>query len=409
MSPIVGALKARWKAIAIWTVVFAGLGAAKVFIARPMYSARAALLLAAPDSNVMSRTQALAAAAGSASASPLSLLSGILASENARTRIGDAVGMTPIAVKGALETKEDIRANQLEISSTMKSPELAVQMVSTAIQTLEDLNRTVGFSTAQRQVIYLKSAVAQREKELKIAQQGLAEYQKQMSVAFDPEKPGTATEFLRQLKSAELELGIIDSQITSLKSTAVQSSKSPPELPNSVPTANAFRNRWVEDQYALNVARTKFGPANREVVRLKRLVDQDREALLGEVARYVKSVDLKIDPKLTDLISRRTVAQWQIEYLRPLVASAPTEVSEFSTRYRNVKLLSGTVDTLREQYERARVDAEVDKVRWTVLDKPLTPTLPSNKDYKRTVIVAAVFGLLFGIVAAITAYRRSLS
>jgi xanthine dehydrogenase YagR molybdenum-binding subunit len=84
-----------------------------------------------------------------------------------------------------------------------------------------------------------------------------------------------------------------------------------------------------------------------------------------------------------------------------VVVAETQEAAEYVRLYREVQGAGEIVQTLRENFERARTEAQVDKVRWSVLDQPYLEDKPNNKNYVRNVAVGAIAGIFIGSVWAV--------
>ncbi len=381
----------KWPVLGL-AALLAGAGALYTWRKAPTWQARSTLLLVVPDPT----RNPLALSLGVTQTSPLGVLQGVVKSRSGIDYVRKRTGIDREDLERWLEVQTDPTANQITIGATNKDKAMAIRMVATAIEGLTVLNRDVGFSTAQTQVRYLEGTIRERERELDQKQRAFVAFQRTLSVPIDPTKPETAGIPAQQLSQARFELGSIEKSLRVARAAASASAATLPRVPTTVPSINGWRTRLVQQEYDLRVLGIQLGPEAPDVVAKIQQIAITRKALQDETQRYLQSVTSNVDPRIAELEARRLVVADQVERLKPLAAKAPVEAVRLVQLYREATGAAAIVQTLREQYERARTEAQVDKVRWSVLDAPYLEDRPNNKNYWRNGALGAFVGLGLG-------------
>lgn len=386
----------KWPVLGL-AAFFAAAGSAYTYFKAPTWEARATLILVVPEM----RGASLQMAFGLNQPSPLALLQGVVKSRSELDYVSKQTGIARRDLEKWLIADTDTPSNQLQLSASHRDQQMALKMVSSTIEGLTLLNREIGFSTAAQQVKYLEGTIRTREKELTAKQNAVVRYQRGMTVPVDPKNPESAGEPLRLLREAEFELGSVRKSIQVARQSAAATASTLPEVPSTVPSINALRTKLNALELELRNLQIQLGDEAADVIYTRRQIENTRVALRQETARYLRSVQSNVDPRLAELEARRIVLEDQVARLRPIVAAAPREAVEFARLVSEAEGAAQVLQTLREGYERARTEAEVDKVRWSVLDQPYLEDKPNNKNYARNGAVGAIVGIFIGSVWAV--------
>ncbi|MGV3616330.1 MAG: GumC family protein [Fimbriimonas sp.] len=382
-APLRGRQRTLWLGGLIGAVVMLGI----TIVSKPVWRIQGTILTVIPSVDEASAGGAggggLAAMLSPNAPDPLQVLEGVIMSRRSIDIVMKRTGSSRRDVENGLKVTRNPKAAQISVSWEDDDRKRGIAAVQGAFDALSLLNRELGFSAAAQQAKLLESSVAQREKDLAVAESALAQFQKQMKAPSIPGDPASAGEYLKQQKELELKLNGLNASIRQARSVAQESARNV-ELPSMLATSQGFREKLIGLQFELGVARTEYGPAAPQVVRLERQIEVAREALQKEVTRRVQSVAANVDPAIAQLEADRIVTDFQLQAVRKLASRAPDEAIELARLSREVATLGTLLGQLREQYERTRVAAEVDRVRWNVLEKPFVEDKPTNKRYGRS-------------------------
>lgn len=391
------ALGRSWKALLLAVVVGGGGGALFVLLSPPIYRAQMSLLTITENE---AAAEAMASAILPGAPDPQLILKGVVLSNSSLTAISKTTGIAKRDLEEGLILETDGPRAQVAISWEDRDDKLALKVIEAAKSTLSDLQKKVAFTSARQEANNIEAAIKQKDEELSRAEASLAEYQRTMKAPIAANDLSSVALFFRQKKDLELQLGTAKRQLAQAQQRA-NITADQAELPNAVPTAQLWRQKLAETEHQLRVTQITKGPLDPDVVRLKKEVAETKSRLEREVQDYLMSVREGIDVGVAAYQAQIVVLEWQIAQIEETYKNAPEEAIELTRRAREVETLGAVLQELRLQYEKAKVRAEVDRVRWSVLDDPYLFDRPTNKRYGRTAgLSALVVGLLvaFGIV-----------
>lgn len=377
-------------------------GMIKEYLAPMRYESNASILVVATDN----QSSALQSLLGSKGPSMLGLITGIVDSRNVREKISteNKIALEDLDAKFKFETSPE--ANKIDFIAYGDQREKADAINMSAINALNNLNSTLGISVSKKRAESVKTALDARQKELDVAQQGLADFQRKMKTPVDPEQPSSVGTYVKQLREIELEEVGVNEKIAAARARASTLGDNDLKLPTDDVLITGWRQKVVDMQYQLKLAQQEYGPEAPKVVLLQRQLNVTLKQAQEEISKYVSGLKGGLNSELATLEAQKTVIQWSKAFVKGLVDAAPQEAVEFFKRYRNVQTLATVVTTLRGKYEEVKIDSEVDKVLWTVLDSPKTQKDPINKKYPKMAAIWFVIGLFGGCVLTLIFKRK---
>ena len=392
--------------------LIAGLGAVAMVIytllAQPIFRASASILLVQPATPAPSAAAQAAMAltgASSGSANQAGMLQGILRSETALSKISKKAGIKRLNLEKELTVDYDAKQSIINLSYESKDKSTGLKVVRAALDALETMNREIGFSVAARQATLLEKSVAAAEKELRQSEEDLKTFASSAKTVSDS-RPEGASFYFRQLRQSENELGTIETSLSKITSTAVKSSAMN-QIPSGVIALKPWQEKLAELQYELQVAQKKYGPEAPAILALESTIAVTKRQLQLATQKYLTSIDQQIEPRLAELEAKRLTADYQVKYWRKLAESVPSEALSISRLGRVVVQKTATLAQLQEQYIRAKIESEVDRVRWTRLDQPFIEAEPVNKSKAKPAILGFLLGGFVGCIFALN--RKQLS
>lgn len=372
-------------------------------LAQPIYKASASILLVQSGNSAPSAAaQAAMALTGTGSGAPnqAGMLQGILSSETALLSISKAAGVKRRNLEKELLADYDAKQSIINLSYETKDKSTGLKVLRAALAALEKMNREIGFSVAARQANLLEKSVASAETELKAAEEELKKFASGAKTLTDSRGTEGASFYLRQLRQAEYELGTIQTSLSKLTSTAVKSSTLN-QLPSGVSALKPWQDKLAALQYELQVAQKKFGPQAPDILALESTIAITKQQLQDATQKYLTSINEQIEPRLAELEAKRLTADFQVKYWKKLADSVPTESLNMNRLGRVVAQKTTTLAQLQEQYIRAKIESEVDRVRWTRLDEPFIEEEPVNKSKSKPAILGILLGGLVGCMIAL--------
>jgi len=393
-------LKRRKFLILGLSVIGAVVGYLSVYLSPKSFEARAALVF-----NIEQRPSNPLAALAASGPTPVELVSGVLKSRTAEDLIVKQSGISRKDLRDWLVIQTDVPANQLILTMSYQPNSKALEVIRASIQALSELDEQLVFSSRRRKMKSLEQAIKDNRVEQKRAQERLIVFQKGMKSMVTGEQTREGVNYLlaaqtvkRQLRQKEYELGAAKSRLAEARRRAKLSAQATLDFPVGVPQVADWRLQLTSKQHELDLLSASLGPDAPEIVQLQQQIKTLTETLRKEVKKYIASVNTGVAPEVGELEASVLLLQWQVDYLRPLADTAPTEAAELSRLSDEVATLNEVGRQIRAQYETAKVEALADPSQWTVLDEPSLDVLPSNYRPTRT---AGIFGLVTLVLSSL--------
>lgn len=398
-SPLMARIGDRRWLLASSAALCAGLGVALCAHAKPKYEAKSVLLLP------MEAQAASGAAAllGTGGPSPLDVLRGVAMSYSTQSRVQKKFGLTERELRDLLKVSDDADANQLVLTVTDDRPELSLGILQETIGSLEELNRDINFSAAARQANYLTATITEKEKALQASRRRLAAFQKRMQAPSDPSDPSSLLSIARQLQQSQVELEAADHELATVKRQAAQQAAASLTVGTGLQASDKWRSRVVEAEYQFKLAEQQFGPQNPEYLAAKRQLNVTQTAAKNEIAQNLRAIQSGVDPSVAATVVKRETLRWTVAALKRIAQKAPDEALTITALLQDVREREAVLQELKRRYENAQVDAQVDRVRWTLLEKPHLSEEPTNKSFVRQ---GALFGILGFLGMLVLPLRR---
>lgn len=386
------------KGIVLGLSALLGIGAfAFTLLSPPIWQAKATLVMPMPETTPVNSQ--LAMFVGQPASSSIDVLAGIVKSHRLLKEVAAKTDSDPFKLERILRTDVNPAAGQLSLKAEDGSKERAALYLSEAIVTLDKLAKEVGLSVASRTRSEIETSLAQRRQELETAETRLSNFLARALTAPDPANPGASSEYRKAFSEARIQEQRLDRELAAERQKMSQVAKAG-DLPTGIPELQPLRDQLIAKETELANAKIQFSDSSREVTTLQRQVKVLRDAVQREVAKRYQAVDQGADLRIAQLEASKLVAEWQADSLRRLADAAPREAAEASRLHREVQTLASVVNELRMQYEKARIDADVDKVRWSVLEPPYIVEPPVNKHPVRSTAFGMVTGFLLGCLIA---------
>lgn len=405
LSELIVELKRNWLKVFLLAAVLTSAVLIYTWWSKPKWKVSAAILIVTQDD--MSQSAALGSLLGKESSSPIGVLMGVLNSRSAIDFIASQAGMKPKELREILIVKDAPSANQLKLEVTVKDPQRGIKILNSALDVLTKFDKEASFSTSAAQLKKLESLyIAQQAKVEETSRRMLAFQQKAKvfvlpsakSDASGAVKIDTNTLIFNQLKDAEFQASTLSAQIEAARSRSKQTVSASSSLPTNVPSVELWRKRLTEAQYELNVAQTKYSDEYPEVKELKAKVQQIQVQLESEVRKQLNAVNKNIDPEIANLLGRKTVVDFQLQYLKSLVSKAPDEYKSLRDLERELTSDEANLQQLRAQLQQARIKTASRLLQWRVLDDPKPSDEPTNKDFGVRGAATFLVGTLLSIL-----------
>jgi uncharacterized protein involved in exopolysaccharide biosynthesis len=368
----------------------------------PIWRAATVILLPLPTSS--SSLPSAASVLGS-DADPLAIIQGIIQSHPAQRYVADQSGMSVGEVLNRVAVTTNGPNQQVMVTFDDSRKKYALKVVQSVLDILTDLSGKTDVSQAATQAKYYEQAVHQKAQDLAEAEDRVLKFQEKTITAPDPSTPFSGIGYTRRLLDNEFDLKSVTQSIAVAKKQAEQQGKSNADIPSALASSGRWRSKIVDLQYNLSVAETKFGPEAPEVISIKKEIDVTKAQLQSEIAKELISINEQLDPNVASLEAKRLLLEFQHDYLVKMSNIAPKEAVDFQRLVREALAQADLYKDIRARYESARIQAQVERAKWSVLAEPYVLESPTNKTYVRNVFLGFLLGLVAG---SILLYRRNL-
>lgn len=402
LSPYFDAIKRnKWK-IGASGAVFGVVFAVYTYVIPPVWRANTVLLLPAPNDPTTSALAALGA-----SSDPLAMLEGVVESYPAQVYIAEKCGVKLTDVSKLMMVTTDTPKQQVLISSEGTNKEKATKMVQAGLDITLRLSAETDLTRSSKQARLLEQAVKEQGKSVREAENAILKFQERTVTAPNPTLPFSDSNLIRRMKDLDLEIGKVTKQISVAKTQAERLANTAGDLPTALIASQKWRDKLLELEYQLKVAQNRFGPDHPDVIRIQQDIVTTKAQLDTEIQKERQSVENSLDVNTSGLEAQRQVLISQRADLMQQVKLAPKEAIEVQRLYQEALTRGEILKTIRIQYETARLGAEVERVKFSILAPPYIDPKPTNKAMVRNALLGVFFGMIVGcFIQSIATSRR---
>lgn len=371
---------------------------------KPRYVAQTTLLLPLEDSASLG---GLALATGQGP-SPLEIIKEIVTSDRTKNELARQTDHSLMDIDKMLSASSDVPANSVTIEGEGPTPSEAIDFVQKAYKILDSTSSELSLSRSAEQAKNLKQTLDRIQGELPAKEQDAAKFLNSMKAPVDPSASVPGAEYVSEAKKLKVQLDGLDQQIAVARKTTRAALSKALELPTGIPGIEQLRTGLVSLRHDLHVAETTEGPQHPDVIRLKQQIAQSERDARTEIAKSVASVEGGSNKDIADLIAQRTLVDWQKQQADELAKDAVQQGLDLKHRATDADITRAEIMNLTQQYETARIAAETDRVRWSVLDPPHLKDygVPINKHYGRSIFSGVLVGFVVGLILGTYRHRR---
>lgn len=330
-------------------------------------------------------------------------LAGLLGSHKTMTEVSEKTGLDMDRLDRVYDVELDRESSQIVISLEHKDQTKALEGLKTAVWRLQSLSQNLDIDKATREAREYGKAVVSAQEQLALAQQKLLAYQRIARTVPDPEQPFLSVAYVKNYENLKAELGAVSQRLKSARELAGRAGTVSGDVPTASLTAEEARKELGKKRIELAQAEALFRPDSPEVQALRRQVDEIRNEVESEVENFLTSVNKGTDPAIAELEAKKQVLEWQVSDAETYAKSAPSEAVQYQGLISDVQVASTLLETVRARHEQAKIESEVEKIRWTVLDPPYIESEPVNKSYPRNISLGVLLGL---VVSALVVWIR---
>ncbi len=389
-NEVLATIKKYRVALLSLTILGALGGVVSTYLAKPVNEVKSVLII--PIS--LPSAGELGDLFGVGKANPVEILQGMLESRSITKVLASKFGIREKEISQYYSVEVDTKKNQLAINTRMAGSEHPIAMNQLAIDTLTQVTRSVNRNKGEKLASQIKTLKDKAEQSLREAQQKVLSYQLGVKSAPDPRNP-TASDALKLIRETEYQLEQAKQQLELARKQAETYSKVGLTLPTALPPVTQMRDKIVQLELQIKIAKVQFGDSHPQVERLLQELQVTKSQVNEEIANYLKASGSNLDARTAEILGRKMLLEWQLKYLKDIYKVAPKESLDLTNLTAELQLKTTLFTDLAQKYERARVEELVDPIQWTTLVPPyITPDSPINKRWIRTPITWATLSFL---------------
>lgn len=391
-------LIARWRWLAAFALVGGVVALAYTAWVPAKHRVRAQVMMLPHASDLLAGSPILSGN----TATPLTVLQGMFDSDAMVRELSDQFHMGNETIRSIWFVRSDQAANQLEVIADATSPELAQQMVDYSISKAREFELRANESAAGRREKQLSQSLkVQAARNAQVESALVQTLESTHAIAWD------AQGLLAQVANAEtaqVQLGLLKSQRAML-TTRLKENLGDSSLPQNA-RLDGLRQASQQAFEELNSLELQLGPDAPALLAAKDRYAVAKSLYERELSRMRVAIRYGVQSELADLDAQIAGQQYQVNQQQRQVQDSPGAQSALQTRIRQLQQTYATTADLRAKYEQARIDAEVERVNWTVITPSFLEERPINKRWVRNPLAGAVLGLLFATVLSYSVPSR---
>lgn len=325
---------------------------------------------------------------------------GILESYPVQNSVATKIGMPLKDIKKYLDIKPKPDTKELSVEVEDADKDKALEAVKTALGELTDITRSISFSKAERQADLLGKLIVDKRKAANEANQKVVQYAKSMHAPIDPTDFSQVAEIPRKYGEVSRELEVAKESFSDAQARLTKLVANGLNAPSGIEALDNVRKEIVTQRAELDTLQVSFGEDAPNV----RLKEKELDVLVASAKQEQNKILADIrngsSPLLKDVVTKQDLLKHQVKAVKPIADATYQEAVDFGQLVKEAEVGQAIVSELRQQYETAKVQAAVDRLKWYVLEQPHTLEEPTNKSYLRNMAVASSIALLiFGIAA----------
>lgn len=335
-------------------------------------------------------------------ATPLTVLQGVFDSDAMVSALATQFKIQEPTMRSIWFVRSDPVTNQLEVMADSTSPELAQQIVEFSIAKAREFELRANESAAGRREQQLEETIKAQQSRNLAVESDLVDALDQTTLTFwnqegFQESTVNRDKILTQLASAK-------AQRSQLKAN-MQRGLSDADLPKDG-RLDSLRQRVRSLEEELAASEARLGPDAPELSRNRDQLVVAKKQYQDELERAGRSVRIGIQSQLADLDATIQSLEFKASQSDVKAKSSPGQQAMLQSKIRRLEQAYQTTADLRARFEQARVDAEVERVNWTVITPAFREERSINKRWVRNPASGAVLGIVFASFLAFAVPRR---
>lgn len=416
LSQLLQVIKARWGLVLLVFLITVGTTAAVSFTMAKRYLATAALVVDIPSRDALGGAVYLPGTVNSFLATQVE----VLKSDRVANRVIDQLGIDKDpAVVAAWEEETggqgDIRAwisqslkrdivvvaaregSFINLQYEAKDPVWAANVVNAFAEGFVDATLEMKTEPSRNYASTFERQAKLYREQLAEAQERLSAFQKESGIVGTDEAADFETQRLQELSSQLVALQAAVAESRSRAQTVRSASGDIAEVVSS-PQIQGMRSELARAEARYQELSTRLGSNHPELRAAQAELQAMRSRLQGEVDRMTRSISS------TDTINQQRLAEVkrELEEQRQRVLSLRQKRDQLALLRRDVESAQRALDLLSDRVTQTTIESSANTSNVAIVTPAAVPSEPSRPKPVLNLAIGSFFGLLLGIIAAVT-------
>jgi capsular exopolysaccharide synthesis family protein len=300
-------------------------------------------------------------------------------------------------IQGLIATRVLPQTDIIEISVYGTDPLRVRDMANDMAQVYADYSKEQGMLIAATRSDFIRQALAEQGGQLSKAQDSLKRFQEHNQSS---DVSGEATAILKSIYDYDTKRGELTLEqrvYQQLVGRLTQTDTSDSEMRKLVGTEAVKDNRAVADLYQrwFDLERTR-----QQLMLTRNSTNRDVQAIDSSIAATKANLKMASGLYLQSLAARIASIDSNIAVLRHDAERFPPLVAQQARLDENVHTMQPGYENLLAQYQLSRIGESAETGRVRVIDAAVLPTIPVSPHRKRSILLAAILGIVLAIAGA---------
>lgn len=406
----------RWFLPFALGVVGAVLVAGRSYLQRPVFIVNSQVIVLASGAQEGSAALALSGL----TTSPSSILAGVFSSRPMVQHVAQGLGISELEARTKYFVKLDSQTGILDVRIETADQERGIEVLKDSVQYGHELEMDAARTAASKRAIQLRAALELQKSRYEQTQQDFLKVVSNLKspISGDFTDVGAVAE---QLRTAESNLAEAKTRLRNFLATQNRLLNDPgiPKDLMDLPTASGagkitasgaspaldrsgiyeeLRQDAIKKEGAWRELLKTYTPGAPEVIQAHNDYLAAKTVYDRELGRMKSELNNGLVNSIQQLRGEIQVSEYQVNELKRTYTNVPREVLAISNAERELLSTAALTANVGKQYELAKLEAESERVRWTVLSQPRVDPRPINKRYARDLAAGGVAGFLLALL-----------
>ncbi len=401
LGRVVRRLRRRWPVVVGLALGGAVIAGVITMVLPPVYAAKATLIFPAGSSGGGALGLQGLGLQNVVGQQNMELVEGIISSRAVEDEIVNATSLKREDVRENLQILQIPGRRQVVISYTSPSKETGKSVVEEVLSHLSRVEQSIGVNTSEKRLNGYRDAYDEKAATVLELEEKILRFQKTAKTVPTSEDEFTGMTYLKARSDLQTELATVNKSIDAKVSAAKRLGQGAASgLPTGLERESKWRDALLEASVAVDEARAKYQTGTPQLKAAEEKLESTRKNLIGEIGKYVTSVQDGADAEMSSLFAQKLVVGWQLSRAEELARIAPLEAAEYRRLIDKLRVEAKSRDEMKVQTDTETLRNKVEAKIWQVLDDPYIDDEPVNKKFGMNIALGLIVGGLLGAIVS---------